>query len=149
MEKRKIGFEICHCSRLIRRYMDSIAAKSRADEVTGMHSWALAYFYHNRHRNIYQKDFEAEFDIRRSTASNILALMEKNGLITREGVPHDARLKKILLTEKAIDIHLELDKAMSQMEKGLAENISREEMDSFFATADKIIKNIERMTEQC
>ena len=147
MEKRKIGFEICHCSRLIRRYTDSVSAKSRADEVTGMHGWALGYFYHNRHKDVYQKDFEAEFDIRRSTASNILALMEKNGLITRESVPHDARLKKIVLTEKAMRIHCEIDETFRKMEEGLAENISEEELEVFFATADKIRKNIERMTE--
>ena len=50
-----------------------------------------------------QKDFEQQFNIRRSTASNILALIEKNGLIQRESVPYDARLKKIVLTDKAIE----------------------------------------------
>ncbi len=148
MKTRKIGFEICHCSRLIRRYMDTTAVKSRADEVTGTHSWALGYFYHNRHRDVFQKDFEKEFDIRRSTASNILSLMEKNGLIVRECVPHDARLKKIMLTEKAVQIHLEVDAALEKMEKGLAENISEDEMEAFFATADKIRKNIERMSAE-
>lgn len=128
--------------------MDSIAAKNRADEVTGTHSWALGYFYKNRHRDIFQKDFEKEFDIRRSTASNILSLMEKNGLIVRESVPHDARLKKILLTEKAVQIHLEVDEELRYMEQGLTENISEEELSAFFATADKIRKNIERMTTQ-
>ncbi len=126
--------------------MDSVTAKNRVDEVTGTHGWALGYFYHNRDRDIYQKDFEAEFDIRRSTASNILALMEKNGLIVRESVPHDARLKKILLTEKAVNLHREIDTAIKKTEEGLAEGISQQELDAFFATADKIRKNIERMT---
>jgi DNA-binding MarR family transcriptional regulator len=35
----------------------------------------------------------------------MLKLMEKNGLISRVAVDYDARLKKIVLTEKAIQIH--------------------------------------------
>ena len=146
MEKKRIGFEISHCSRLIRRYMDAKALKSYIDEMTGTHGWALRYFHHNRDRDIFQRDFEKEFDIRRSTASSILALMEKNGLITRESVPHDARLKKIVLTKKAEDIHNQVEKSFSQMEKDIARDISDKELEAFFATLEKIKINIERMT---
>lgn len=148
MKTRKIGYEICHCSRLIRRYMDTIAVKSRADEVTGAHSWALGYLYHNRSRDVFQRDLEKEFDIRRSTASNMLSLMEKNGLIIRQSVPGDARLKRIELTQKAVQIHLQVDAALEKMEKDLAADISPAELESFFATADKIVRNIERMSTE-
>lgn len=146
MKKKRIGFEINHCARLIRRYMDANTLKSYIDEMTGTHGWALRYFYQNRDRDIFQRDFEKEFDIRRSTASNILALMEKNGLITRESVPHDARLKKIVLTQKAIDVHQQVENAFCRMEEDIAENISDKELAAFFNTLDKIRKNVERMT---
>ena len=72
---------------------------------TGCHSFALRFFAENADRDIFQKDFEEEFSIRRSTATKILQLMEKNGLIERQKVESDARLKKIVLTNKALDIH--------------------------------------------
>lgn len=144
MEQKRIGFEINHCSRLIRRYMDANATKSYIDEMTGTHGWALRYFYENKDKDIFQKDFEKKFDIRRSTASNILALMEKNGLIIREGVPQDKRLKKIILTKKATDIHRQVEAAFSKMENDLASDISEEELDIFFRTLKKIKSNIER-----
>ncbi len=146
MYKRKIGFELRHCSRIIRRYMDSDAVKSYLDEMTGTHGWAIGYFYNNRDRDIFQRDFEKEFDIRRSTASNILSLMEKNGLIVRVGVPQDARLKKIILTQKAVELHERVEDQFKKMEADISKGISSEEMDAFFLTIDKIKNNIERMT---
>ncbi len=38
----------------------------------------------NEGKEIFQKDIEAEFNIRRSTATGILKLMEKNGFINRQ-----------------------------------------------------------------
>ncbi len=146
MEKKRIGFELSHCSRLIRRYMDANALKSYIDEMTGTHGWALRYFHQNLNNDVFQKDFEKKFDIRRSTASNILSLMEKNGLITRESVPHDARLKKIVLTQKAIDVHQQVEDAFCKMEEDIAKGISDEELDAFFKTLEKIKSNIERMS---
>ncbi len=128
--------------------MDINTAKIHADEMTGTHGWAIGYFYHNRHKDIFQKDFEKEFDIRRSTASNILSLMEKNGLIIRQSVPDDARLKKILLTEKAVEIHEKIEESFSKMEKDISQGISEEEMEAFLVTVDKIRNNIERLTAE-
>lgn len=146
--KRKIGFEIGHCSRIIRRYIDSKTATTGIDEITGTHARAIGYFYRNRHNDIFQRDFEKEFDIRRSTASNILALMEKNGLIIREGVEHDARLKKITLTPKAINTNKRIALFFDKMEEDISRGIDEKELENFFATIDKIKNNIERMTAE-
>lgn len=77
MNNRKIGFEIHRSSRLVKRYLDKDATKIYVDNLTGTHGRAIGYLYHNSHKDIFQKDFEQEFDIRPSTASNILYLMEK------------------------------------------------------------------------
>ena len=148
MEHKRIGFEISHCSRLIRRYMDANTLKSYIDEVTGTHGWALRYLHQNRHKDIFQKDFEKEFDIRRSTASSILSLMEKNGLIERKSVPNDARLKKIVLTDKALELHQRVDDAFCKMEEDISQGISDEEMAALFKIIEKINNNIERMTDK-
>ena len=147
MENRKLGFEIHKTSRLIKRYMDSDATKSYVDKMTGTHGWAIGYFANNRHRDIFQKDFEQEFNIRRSTASAILSLMEKNELIKREGVPHDARLKKIALTNKALEVHSVVTEAFERFESTIKEGISEEELEVFLKVLDKINSNIERNDE--
>lgn len=145
MDNRKIGFEIHRSSRLIKRYFDRDATKIYLDKMTGTHGRAVGYLYHNSHRDIFQKDFEQEFDIRPSTASNILFLMEKNGFITRESVPYDARLKKITLTQKAVDIHNIIENSIDTLERNLKAGISDEELEIFFRVIDKLNNNIERI----
>ena len=44
---------------------------------------------------------EKEFQIRRSTVTGTLQLLEKKGFIRRESVEWDARLKKVVPTDKA------------------------------------------------
>ena len=147
MESRKLGFEIHKTSRIIKRYMDSDASKSYVDKMTGTHGWAVGYFYRNRNKDIFQKDFEQEFNIRRSTASTILSLMEKNDLIKRESVDYDARLKKITLTQKALDVQSVVLDAFDRFEKTMQQGISDEELTVFYSVLDKINKNMERNDE--
>ncbi len=142
--ERRLGFEIHRASKLVKRYLDNDATKLYVDKMTGTHGWAIGYFYHNKDRDIFQKDFEQEFNIRRSTASNILALMEKNGLIIRESVPYDARLKKITLTQKAIDIHNIVEGAFEKLEDTIQKGITPEELAIFYRVLDKINNNLER-----
>jgi len=79
--------------------------------------------------------------------SNVLSLMEKNGLIVRQVSKTDARLKEIVLTDCALRVH-EMAKAdMMRMEGLLSEGISEKELETFFAVADKIRANIERQEQ--
>ncbi|MGN0448514.1 MAG: MarR family winged helix-turn-helix transcriptional regulator [Acutalibacteraceae bacterium] len=142
--ERKIGFEIGRCSRILKRYMDEKINRHYLEEMTGTHGWAVGYFYRNRDRDIFQKDFEKEFNIRRSTASSILSLMEKNGLIVRQSVSYDARLKKITLTQKALLKQEIVENAFNKIEEQLSEGISDEEITAFLNTLDKITANVER-----
>ena len=103
-KQRHIGFEIRTINNLVKRYFEQHKPEE-FKESTGVHGWAIRYFYENREKDVFQRDFEERFSIRRSTATNMLKLMEKNGLISRQSVDYDARLKKIVLTEKAIKIH--------------------------------------------
>ncbi len=144
MENRRIGFELHRSSRIVKRYMDNDASKSYVEKMTGTHGWVIGYLYENRHRDIFQKDFEKNFDIRRSTASKILSLMESNELITRESVSYDARLKKIVLTEKALEIYKIVETAFLHMETKIKEGITDEELTVFFRVLDKVNKNLER-----
>ena len=148
MDDRKLGFEIHRTSRVIKRYLDNDATKSYVEKMTGTHGWAVGFFYNNSDRDIFQKDFEKEFDIRRSTASKILSLMEENDLIRRESVPYDARLKKITLTQKAIETQSVVEEVFSRLENEMKENITDEELRIFFGVLDKINHNLERNGEK-
>lgn len=142
-DKTLISFELHKTSRCIKRYMDSHTQKSCADKMTGTHGWAIGYFYDHRSEDVFQRDFEKACNIRRSTATSILQLMEKNGLIVRESVPYDARLKKITLTEKALLMHRQVDDAFNALEDKLRSKLSEEETETFFAVLKKIQQEVE------
>lgn len=143
MEGNKyIFFEMSKCARLAKRFLDNSTDKARFEKMTGAHGWAVGFLYHNRDRDIFQRDFEKECNVRRSSATEMLKRMEKNGIITRESVDYDARLKKIVLTEKAVEIQEEIEKKLGEFETRLAEGIDDDELKTFFTVLSKIRKNI-------
>ena len=73
----------------------------------------------------------------------MLKLMEKNGLISRQSVDHDARLKKIVLTDKAIKIHKKAVQNIEVLENSIQKGITNEELVAFYNVLDKIKANLE------
>ncbi len=139
--QRQLGFEIRTLNNCVKRFFQA-TKPPELQQSTGVHGWAIKYFYENRNKDIFQRDFEERFSIRRSTATNMLKLMEKNGIITRESVDYDARLKKIVLTEKAVAIHKKAVKNIEMIESTLKNGITDEELASFYKVADKIKLNL-------
>jgi len=113
------------------------------ENLTAMHGWTISYLCKNQDKDVFQKDFERDFYIRKSTASRILKAMESNGLITRQSVPYDSRLKKIVLTEDALKIHDGIMIRRAVLEQKLLSGIPEEKLEVFFEVMDAMKKNIE------
>jgi DNA-binding MarR family transcriptional regulator len=99
--------------------------------------------FKNKDKDIYQRDLEKIIGIRRSTISGILKTMEKNGLIMRIDSVDNRKVKKIILTEKALNIHSSIADKVKEMNNEIIKGISEEELIVFFNVADKIKKNLE------
>ena len=138
---RKIGPEI-HCTDLkLSRNLSAHVRKSGVDEVTMMHGWIIRYLYENREHDIFQKDIEQRFSVGRSTVTNLLQLMEKKGFVKRESVKQDARLKKVVLTEKGIASQESFEEIVENIEEELSEGILEEELHTFYKVLDQIREN--------
>lgn len=138
-----LAFRLKSLDNQIRRQLERTAILENPANLTGM-QYALLGFISNRidHMDIYQRDIEAEFNIRRSTASVMVKQLERAGLIRRESVPNDARLKKIILTEKADAPQKASKRNMERLQALLTRGLSPEELKNFNATLDKIQKNL-------
>lgn len=112
------------------------------DELTTMHGWILGFLYRNEGRDIFQKDIEAEFQIGRSTVTNIVKLMEKKGYICRVAVPYDARLKKLVLTDTGRELQEATMHLIDELERKTVEGISEEDLETFFEVIDKLKENV-------
>ena len=145
MEARKsVGMEIRALTGLLRRKKGVLSSGFKPeDSVTMLHGRIVTYLFVNKDSEVFQRDIEQEFEIRRPTVTKILQAMEKNGLITRHEVDYDARLKKIQLTDKAIHFHREILNRVGTFEETLTKGLTEEEIATFLTILDKIKKNLE------
>lgn len=140
--KETVIFKIRNVSNLMKRRAEEIINQNHEYNLTSRHIVIAKYLHENQNKDIFQKDIEEQFCIRRSTVTSILNLMEKNGIIKRERVDCDARLKKIVLTDKAKAIHSKIISQMLDMEEMILKGIDDEELERFHKTLEKIKNNI-------
>lgn len=138
-----IGFQINGLSHLIRWITHQYAGEDGPRSGSGMYGWLIGFIYENRDKDIFQRDLQQQFSVRRSTMTGILQAMEKDGMIIRRPVERDARLKKIELTEKAVERQEKFQKNIAEIEARLSSGLTSEEKQTFIALCEKIRRAIE------
>lgn len=112
--------------------------------LTAVQGRILGYIYHRSDKkDIFQKDIEEELDIRRSSVTSVLQLMEKNEFIKRVSVSKDARLKKIVLTEKGLEIQRNVYASIVKIEESLKDELSENEVKIFVNLIDRLIEKVD------
>lgn len=142
---------MCRKGRHAGRYIGILANKTRRrmgelsnkEEFSGAQGRTLHFLLAESNSNIFQKDIEQKFALRPSTATCLLKKLEEQGMITREPDEHDARLKKIVVTEKALAHKQTVVEELDQMERELTAGISEEDMEVFYRVAEKMLQNME------
>nr|DAP11048.1 MAG TPA: hypothetical protein [Caudoviricetes sp.] len=142
MEKMQIGLELRSLNNMIRRYFEFSSHKNEIETITGNNGWIIGYLADNADKDIYQKDLEDHFTITRSTTSKVLSLMEQKGLIQRQAVAQDARLKKIVLTEKAWKIKEIMREDAVRMERILTNGFTKEELETLYSYLQRMRANV-------
>lgn len=143
-ENRHFGKEIRTISNLMRRELDKSSELRRQKSITGTGGWLLGYLYANRDRDVYQRDVEFEFSVRRATASKVISGMEQKGFIKRESVPHDARLKKLTLTDDGLAIQKEICSEIDSFDGRILSGLTEDESETLFRLLEKVRENIEK-----
>lgn len=141
MEHRhEVTFVLRRLLNMMRRLADS--NMNTEGFVTPMQGRVIGYLKHHPGQEVFQRDLEREFQIRRSTASAILQTMEKAGLVRREPVPQDARLKKLMLTQRAESFSERFVREMANAEAMITQGVTQEELDMFFRVVGKFEQNL-------
>ncbi len=142
MEKIWFGLELRSLNNLVRRYFEFASHRKEIETVTGNNGWIIRYLAENKDKDVYQKDLEEQFTVTRSTASKVLRLMEQKGLIRRQAVSRDARLKKIVLTEKAWKIKELMREDAEKMEQSLVKGFTEEELHTLYSYLQRMKANL-------
>lgn len=108
------------------RALDAMNCEKLGESITGQNMMIIGYLA--RHTgDIYQKDLESHFSVRRSTISKTLRIMEDKGLVQRSTVCNDARLKKIVLTDKGWMVYHLASDSVRVLEEQLYAGVTEEE----------------------
>lgn len=137
-----LSFRLRTLQNEITRYIDRNAREQGVDEVTLSNVWVLRVLYENRKSEVFQKDLEIECGLARSTVTGIVKLMECKGLILRESVAEDLRLKKISLTEEGVAAYKLMLKVINDTERALIKDVTMDERSSFLAVLKKMQRNM-------
>lgn len=92
----------------------------------------------NDGKDVFQKNLEISFDIRPSSVSSILSLMEEKKLIKRVSVKNDARLRKIILTTEGNKKYNDVHAKVIMFENKIKSLFSDDEIKVFFNVLDKL-----------
>ncbi len=138
----KIAMELHSLSNMNRRFMDSNSHKKMLDSITGTNGWIIAYLDLNSDKNIYQRDLEETFGITRSTVSKVVNLMVRKELIERSAVSHDARLKKLSLTPKSLELINVMHKDNIKLEELLLQGFSDSEKEQLLEYIGRMKNNM-------
>lgn len=144
-ENPDIGIRLRMLNNAVRRYFDrNSETVKKLDNLTSSNKWIMGYLFvaEKEGRDVFQRDLENNFGITRSTVSKVLSLLEKKGLISRESVSHDARLRKIVLTEKTREIGRTMRREHDEMEKKLRIGFSPEEIELLCDFIERMQRNI-------
>lgn len=138
-----IGFEVRTLSNLISRKINQMTTEEESSCPTPSQIWVLKYLACHQGQDVMQKDLEKQLSIRRSTTSHMLQIMERDGYIQRVPVPEDARLKKIVPTEKGLETHKRMIDRLLRFEALLQSGLDKDELQQFLRTLKKLEQNLE------
>ena len=139
---KDIGLELRRLNNLTKRYLDNHTNKKIIDSITGTNGWIIGYLADRDGQDVFQRDLERQFGITRSTASKVINLMVQKGLVQRESVPQDARLKKLVLTQKAREVSAMMVEDRNAIESKLTQGFSAEEIDVLYSYLLRMKQNM-------
>ncbi len=112
--------------------------------ITGVQSRIIYYILaHSKEGPVYQKDVENAFGLSRSTATGMLQRLEKDDIIRREGVPSDARLKRLVPTQHAVELNTRVYACLCETERMMTRGLSQGQMQLFMETAAQMLRNLD------
>ena len=112
--------------------------------ITAVQSRVIYYILSNyKERPVFQRDVESVFGLSRSTATGILQILEKNGMIRRESVEGDARLKSLIPTKRAEIMSEKAYECIKETDRMLTKGLSEGQVQLFKEMTWQMLKNLD------
>ena len=140
--RHRISRELQRLDLRIAHMLEKECAIDDASDITGTNGQLISFLLEHEDDPVYQKDIEKAFGITRSTASRVLSLMEKKNLVERSAVAHDARLKRVTLTDRSRAFASVMLKRCEELEEQLFRGFSADEEEMVLSFLQRMHDNL-------
>ncbi|WP_047450907.1 MarR family winged helix-turn-helix transcriptional regulator [Alistipes sp. ZOR0009] len=96
-------------------------------------------------QDVVQQDMADIMNKDKSAILRLIDSLEKKGLVVRSIDPQDRRKNLLFVTEQGMAVLVKIGGVAAEINPKFVENISQADLDTFFAVAEKIKQNAERL----
>ena len=140
----QIGRQINKISNYLRRRSQKTQEKIG---LTNNQALVLDYIMASN-ESVYQKDIEREFNLRPSSATELISGMEEKGWIQRLPSLNDKRLKEIVFMDSGDVVRSSIKNEICTTEKQLIKGINKKDLEAFMKVTNMMLKNLEEEDER-
>lgn len=147
MEKRPkdnpdIGYLITNISYAIRQYFDKCFADY---DVTYPQSRVLTRLFGQLNKgDVNQRDLEYALGIKASSVSSLVRNLEQKGFIRCERLPQDTRNKRVILTEKGMEVQEVIMGVRNRAEENMVKGLSDDQQKLLRQCLRQVLDNLEQ-----
>ncbi len=137
-----IGFLITNISYAIRQYFDKCFADY---DVTYPQSRVLTRLFGQLNKgDVNQRDLEYALGIKASSVSSLVRNLEQKGFIRCERLPQDTRNKRVILTEKGMEVQGLINGARNQAEADMVKGLDPQQQELLRKCLRQVLDNLEQ-----
>ncbi|MCP0886359.1 MarR family winged helix-turn-helix transcriptional regulator [Ligilactobacillus sp. WILCCON 0076] len=137
-----LGFQIKQLSIYLSQYANHQIMLHDLTNITEIQQWVLSYLYAHKEQETFQSTLQQCFGLKKSTVSELITRMQKNGLVTLATSSVDGRRKTISLTPYSLKKAFAINSMIEANEIQLQKDLTEEELTLFIQLSKKIKNNI-------
>lgn len=140
MENKSILLQL----KTLSNYMGRMMPHCDEFELSQPQVLVIGYLIDKQEQDVFPRDIEKEFNIRRSSANSLINGLEKQNYIKRESVDYDARLRKLVLLPKATKLKKQIEKQVETIEKKMTRGLSPKQLEDLEKIISIMKDNLEK-----
>ena len=117
--------------------------------LTSSQGLVLGYLARHRDETVCPGDVCRHFGLSQPTVTGILQRLEAKGFLAYADDPTDRRRRRLLPTEKALEVHQRVVQRFVETEELLTRNMSGDERAQLLRLLDRLIVNMDAGCESC
>ena len=129
MENIKLIRDVSMVHNLMKQIVDGgVLLENVKENINPTEGLVIIFINSHEDEPVYQKDIEKVLMVRRSTVTELLNKMERKGLIERQSVAIDKRLKRVVITDKSEQLQKKIYAQLTDMENKVRVGLSEHEV---------------------